>query len=328
MRRNTSDLLLALALLAVAFARPAAAAPADPAAWLLKASVSSRQQSYEGVVVYRGEESMETLRIVHRYKDGREQERLTALSGAPRDVLREGDRVSCMLPHAHPVETAEGPQTLLPVLSPDILRQAAPHYRLRDLGEARVAGRISRGVAIEPRDEYRYGYEVWADRQTAVALKVSLMDRKGRAIEEMLYTEVQFPANIADREFEMPPGKRRAVPITPAAAATPVAQSPAASSTAWVSKQMPPGFAIAMRSLRPSLPGEGAVEHVLLSDGLSAVSVFSTRMTQHDKLFRGFSHMGAMHAYGRMVGDYHVTVVGEVPQATVRMIGDGLTPAQ
>lgn len=330
MRRMTSYYpLLAFALFAAASA-PRASELADPAEWLLKTSESSRHLSYQGVVVYRDGETMETLRIVHRYKDGHEQERLTALSGAPRDVFREGDRVSCMLPHDHPAETAESPQSLLPALSRHILRQTAPHYRFRDLGEARVAGRVSRGVAIEPRDEYRYGYEVWADLQTAVALKVSLIDHKGRAMQEMLYTEVQFPAHIADREFAPPPGMRSAAPRTPAAApvATPVAQLAGAGSTAWASKALPPGFTIAMRSLKPAVAGEGAIEHVLLSDGLSAVSVFSARMAQHDKLFRGFSHMGAMNAYGRMVGVFHVTVVGEVPQATVRMIGDGLTPAE
>jgi sigma-E factor negative regulatory protein RseB len=34
--------------------------------------------------------------------------------------------------------------------------------------------------------------------------------------------------------------------------------------------------------------------------------------------------MGAMNAYGRVVGAFHITVVGEVPPGTVRMIGDGL----
>jgi negative regulator of sigma E activity len=34
-----------------------------------------------------------------------------------------------------------------------------------------------------------------------------------------------------------------------------------------------------------------------------------------------------MNAFARRVGDYHVTVVGEVPRATVRMIGEGVQPA-
>lgn len=332
----------------------------DPAEWLLKASEYSRHVSYQGVVVYRDSDTIETLRIIHRLKDGREQERLTSLNGTPRDTVRDDAHVNCALAHDHsaagvsqkdpgapalvtegnpggthgaPEAATDSPQNLLPALSRKILRQVAEHYGFRSLGEARVAGRVSRGVAIDPRDEFRYGYEVWADRETAVALKVSLLDSKGRMIEQMMYTEIHYPARIADSAFALAPGVRRLSP-PPRAPAAPLAsqaaQVPASNAApgTWALAGLPPGFRIVMRSLKPAPEGEGAVEHVLLSDGLSAVSVFSARMAQHDKLFRGFSHMGAMNAYGRMVGVFHVTVVGEVPQATVRMIGDGLTPAE
>ncbi len=296
------------------------------AEWLLKVSESSRHASYQGVVVYRDSETMETLRIVHRHKDGREQERLTSMSGAPRDTVRDNEHVSCALAHDHTAETAASVQNLLPALSSRILQQVAPYYAFRDLGGARVAGRDSRGVAIEPRDEFRYGYAVWADQQTAVALKVSLLDREGRMIEQMLYTEIQFPALIADSAFAVRMGVHNP-PAAPAASQTTRIPQIAGSSV-WTMVELPPGFQMVMRSLKPVPESDGVVEHVLLSDGLSAVSVFSARGAQHHKLFHGFSHMGAMNAYGRRLGVFHVTVVGEVPQATVRLIGDGLTAAQ
>jgi sigma-E factor negative regulatory protein RseB len=331
-------LALALATAGVQAAEPSQASadttdPADPAEWLLKASESSRHVSYQGVVVYRDSDTIETLRVVHRHKDGREQERLTSLSGTPRDTVRDDEHTNCALAHDHPAAAGDSPQNLLPALSRKILREVAEHYGFRTLGEARVAGRISRGVSIDPRDEFRYGYEVWADRETAVALKVSLLDSKGRVIEQMMYTEIHYPARIADSAFTLAPGVRRLAP-PPRAPAPPLAsqaaQVPASNAAAgsWSLAGLPPGFRIVMRSLKPAPEGEGAVEHVLLSDGLSAVSVFSARMPQQDKLFRGFSHMGAMNAYGRTVGVFHVTVVGEVPQATVRMIGDGLKPVE
>jgi len=39
---------------------------------------------------------------------------------------------------------------------------------------------------------------------------------------------------------------------------------------------------------------------------------------------KGTSSMGAIHAFGTMVGKYQVTVVGEVPGATVSMIGNSV----
>jgi sigma-E factor negative regulatory protein RseB len=37
--------------------------------------------------------------------------------------------------------------------------------------------------------------------------------------------------------------------------------------------------------------------------------------------------MGAVNAFGRMLGTHHLTVVGEVPQATVEMIGGAVRAA-
>ena len=318
--------------------------------WLLTVSEAARHASYEGVVVYRDADMLETLRIIHRHKDGREQERLTSLNGPARDVFREDDHVTCILArnHAHdlagnPAHKPQGPQTqgIFPAMSRDTLTQVAGHYEFRDLGQARVAGRACRGVAITPRDEFRYGYAVWADAVTSVPLKVSLLDRQGRAVEEMLFTRVAFPASIPDQAFAIPAGKKGYIPPRePASNAALIAaagvnekdlRSPAlalGAAPAWASQRLPPGFRITMRSLKPTPDGQGMIEHVLLSDGLSAVSVFSARVPLQEKRFRGMSHMGAMHAYGRMLGTLHITVVGEVPQSTVRLIGDSLQPAE
>jgi len=288
--------------------------------WLLKASEAARHANYQGIVVYRDSDMLETLRVVHRHKNGREQERITSLNGAPRDIFREDDHVTCIVADDHQHSVAGNPQSLFPVMSRETLAQVTAHYDLRNLGQARVAGRESRGVAILPRDEFRYGYEVWADLETAVPLRVSLLDSRGNAIEQLMFTEIAFPAVISDKAFAVP---TRGHGLAPPAGAPPRATEVAAPA-AWALGQLPPGFRIAMRDVRPGPDGEGVVEHVLVTDGLSAVSVFRARTRLPDKMFRGLSHMGAMNAYGRLIGAFHVTIVGEVPQSTVRLIGDSL----
>lgn len=306
--------LVAAALWAVG----ATPAGADPAARLVHASEAARQTSYEGVVVFRDERTIEVLRFAHRTKDGRVQERLTSLTGTPRDVLREGDRLSCAMAGG-PVQSAGGiPQSLFPVFSAETLAAAAPHYEFRELGEARVAGRACQGLAMVPRDDFRYGYEICADTATAVPLRVSLLDRAGRAVEQLMFTQVTFPDAIADAAFAPLAGPAAATRT--AAPAAPEAASP------WQLAQLPPGFRVVMTSRLRAADGRGVVEHLLLSDGLSAVSVFGARLAAEDHPLRGFSRVGAVNAYGRRVGAFHVTVVGEVPKRTVRMIGDGFTP--
>jgi sigma-E factor negative regulatory protein RseB len=315
-------------LCAVALVLGPAPALADDAAaaWLLQVSDAARQANYQGVVVYRDGQRMEVMRLVHRQNDGRVQERLTSLTGKPRDILREGDTVACLVGD-EPVQSS-GPQTLFPVLSRELLTEAATHYEYRDLGTARVAGRACRGVMMSPRDEFRYGYEICGDAETAVPLRVTLVDRLGRTIEQLMFTEVSFPDAIADAAFAPPPGVSP-VPVT--ATATPVvltgvveAKPAAAAPEAWRLVALPPGFRVVRRESSPAPDGQGMVEHVLLSDGLSAVSVFGVRPKMPEKAFRGLSTMGAMNAYGRNVGGYHITVIGEVPLSTVRLIGDGL----
>jgi sigma-E factor negative regulatory protein RseB len=310
-------------LCAAALVLGPATALADTASdWLLKVSDASRQANYQGVVVYRDGQRMDVSRLVHRHHGGRVQERLTALTGRARDILREGEDVFVLVGDERLQSSA--PPVLFPILSRDQLAEAETHYEYRDLGRARVAGRTCRGVMLAPRDEFRYGYEVCGDVETAVPLRVTLLDQRGRTIEQLMFTEVAFPARIPDAAFAPPPGvtpKPVAVAAAPAQPAAPVAAR-----GAWRVVKLPPGFRVVRRELAPSPDGQGLVEHVLLSDGLSAVSVFGMRPRTSGRSFNGLSNMGAMSAYGRQVGAFHVTVVGEVPAGTVRMIGDGMAP--
>ena len=68
------------------------------------------------------------------------------------------------------------------------------------LGEARVAGQETRIVAINPADEYRYGYRLWVHRDHAMALKYELIAGDGTALEQTLFTEIEFPKTIHDHD--------------------------------------------------------------------------------------------------------------------------------
>ena len=65
----------------------------------------------------------------------------------------------------------------------------------------------------------------------------------------------------------------------------------------------------------------------MLSDGLSSVSIYSTVLPDGE-VFTGPASVGAVSTYARLIGQHHVTVVGEVPPETVRMIADSLAYAR
>lgn len=317
---------LALALAPAAFA-------ADPAAFLVRIGEAARNSNYQGVIVYRGDDMLETMRVTHRFKDGTEHERVQSLNGDPREILKENNKVICLLPKDRKLTmNLPTPKALFPALSAERLQQISQVYDFKDLGTARVAGRNCQGLAIAPRDQFRYGYEIWADQQSAVPLKVSLIGRHGEVLEQMMFTEIDFPASIPDSAFkpQIAPGESRQVVQMIENPPLPQPSAAAASGAAVLKlDRMPPGYRVAFRELRPLPGGQGMVEHLVLSDGLSAISVFSARKgaPSQGRKAQTVSQMGTVHAYRRMVGSFHVTVVGEAPQETVRMIGDGARPA-
>jgi len=303
---------------------------ADPADFLVRIGEAARGTNYQGVIIYRGDDMLETMRVTHRYKGGVEHERVQSLTGDPREILKEDNKVICLLPKDRRLTmNLPTPKALFPALSPERLLQITQVYAFEDLGSARVAGRNCQGLAITPRDQFRYGYEIWADQESAVPLKVSLIGRDGAVLEQMMFTEIDFPASIPDTAFhlQLAPGETRQV--VQMVENPPLPQPGAITKAGLQLDRLPPGYRVAFREVRPLPGGQGTVEHLVLSDGLSAISVFSARKPgpAPAPVSQRVSQMGTVHAYRRTVGGLNITVVGEAPQETVRMIGDGAKAA-
>ena len=304
----------------------ASAAELDPAALLVKSAEASRTSNYQGVVIYRGDDRFEVLRVQHRFKDDSERERMVSLTGEPRQLVRIDNRMIAILPKGKTL-SVERPalKGFLSQLTGERVQQLKQYYEFRDEGTGRIAGRPCRGVAVAPRDDYRYGYEVWTDQESLLPLKISLIGERNEVLEQVMYTEVAFPDSIPDSAFEteVDVSKFNLITRTLPKLDTP-APPPEHGEPQVRFEKLPPGFKIVVHDDRPMPDGTGQVEHLLLSDGLSAVSVFSAVQQQEEKSFVGVSHMGPVQAYGRSVGSFHITIVGEVPAQTIRMIGDSL----
>jgi Negative regulator of sigma E activity len=210
-----------------------------------------------------------------------------------------------------------------------VLRTLGQWYHFRDLGPTRIAGRSCDGVEVVPRDQYRFGYQVWVDTQTHVPLRVNLIGKADSVLEQVMFTEISFPANIPDSAFrpKIDTSKFRVLTRNlPDADNGPDEILTSSAPIGWTFGSLPPGFQETLHDVR-TLPGAGGkVDHMLVSDGLSAVSVFIAPDSPKNRKgeFRGISRIGAVEAYGRVVDGHQVTVVGEVPEITVRLIGDAV----
>jgi len=314
---------LCLGLLALILSLPAypAGATQEALAWLQKITRATETLNYDGVFVYRNGDTMDTMRIIHRAGPEDERERLVALTGAEREVIRDRQRVTCILPDTKSVVVSKSrPRSLVPspALSPDA--DLSRHYRLNIGPGERVAGRETRRITLQPKDAHRYAYRLWADRETGLLLKSDVLDPSQRPLEQIVYTSLRLPERIPDELLEPNVSGEGFTWYTNEGGGM---QDASARTGAWRVGWVPPGFSLSERSIDPIPTSRMPVEHLWYTDGIASLSVFIEKLKDSEPL-QGMSRMGALQAFGRVVDGYQVTVVGEVPARTVRAVAESV----
>lgn len=291
---------------------------ADPQQLLTRMQKAAGELNYDGIFVYQHGDQLETLRIIHKMTNGVLRERLVSLNGAPREILRTGDEVRCYLPdeNAVMIEHRRADSRHFPALLPDSLAVLKKNYHVQSGGSGRVAGRTALGAQIKPRDAYRYGYVLWADKSTGLLLKASLIDGDGAVIEQYMFTQISINRVIPDSDLA-PQHPARSTLVHRAGD-----EQPPASTRRWEAAKLPPGYTLSAHMRRKLPARQQAVEHLVYTDGLAVVSVFIEPVDDATKdALSGLTHMGAVHAYGKVVDGHQITVLGETPAMTVDMIG-------
>jgi sigma-E factor negative regulatory protein RseB len=297
----------------------------DPEGWLQRMERALTTRNYQGVFVHEHGGQSETLRILHRASGGEVAERIVSLDGSGREFIRRGSELSTYLPDQKVVLVEKSPDSgLLLTELRAVDANASGQYVSREVGRARVAGRVTRVIAVEPLDDMRYGYRVWIDEATAMPLKSQLRSASGRVVEQLIFTSLTLPVQIADALLQ-PAVDARGYRWLRYDTAVAAADSPAAT---WQAGELPPGFRMMVRSTQ-RLPGRSAaVTHLVFSDGLASVSVF---VEPHEGSAEegpaiGSTTLGSSSAFSTTVDGHRVTAIGEVPPGTVRAIARSLRP--
>lgn len=290
--------------------------------WLERMTQAAHQLNFEGTLVYSHAGNLQTLRVVHGKGDGGERERLLSLSGPSREVLRDNNKVTCILPDDNEIVTEHiGPTRIVPLNLPDQLDSLGQQYDIRLAGDGRVAGYGTKKITISPRDRYRYGHILWLHKDNGLLLRSELIGDNNRTIEELIFTALQFYDELPSKLLETESTGAESVWQRQGHEQS---QEAVDQNGRWMVADLPPGFVLDSRR-NHLMPGNRArVEHMVFSDGLASVSVFIEQGQSNSADFLGNSHMGAVNAYSRMVDGHHVTVVGEVPSITVHQIADSL----
>ncbi|HEY4644874.1 MAG TPA: MucB/RseB C-terminal domain-containing protein [Steroidobacteraceae bacterium] len=300
-----------------------AVAEDDARAWLERMNRALATRNYDGTFFHVRNGKVVTLRIIHRVEDGKVSERLVSLDGSGREIVRNDEELTCYLPDQRRVlvETRQEQGALLGTL-PAFGAAVTENYRLEMLPRARLLGRTTQVIAVNPKDAYRFGYRLWIDEGTALPLKTQLCDEKGNVVEQVLFANITLPDSIPKSAVEPQvngDGLQWFRQPSPK-------QGMASFAQLWRASKLPPGFKLTATNSQMMEGSTSPVAHLVYSDGLASVSVFiETKSPQHDPL-NGLSRVGSAFAFSTTVRGHLVTAVGEVPAQTVQFIAGSTRP--
>lgn len=308
--------------------RPASGAD-DPREWLERMNKALATRNYDGTFFHISGGRVETMRIVHRVRSGRVSERLQSLDGSGREFVRANGELTCYLPDQHTV-LVEPRQDRGPFLGslPQFDSTVNDFYRIEALPPTHILGRPTKVIAVNPKDQFRFGYRLWLDESTAMPLKTQLCDSRGQVIEQIFFARLDMPENIPDSDL---------APTVHTEGMRWVRQGPSQDSAssalaAYRASQLPPGFRLTVQGAQTLGGASAPASHLVYSDGLATVSVFvEEQKTQvsgeaaapnspPQPPMQGLARVGSGYAFSTVVQGHQVTAVGEVPAQTVEFI--------
>ncbi|WP_042299860.1 MucB/RseB C-terminal domain-containing protein [Paraburkholderia kururiensis] len=322
-----------LSALSVPASAEAQGAPAsDPVAvrrvaaeWLNRIHQAAQQQNYEGAFVYQRGTFVQTSRITHyaTHGDG-EYEQLESLDGKPRKMLRHNDELYTFVPERHlcVVEKRQNKDSF-PALLAASADQVLSVYEPKLLGTDRVAGVDSQVIELDPKDAYRFAYKLWADTKTGLLLRAQTLDASGQVLEQLSFSQIRIGVPVDKTPIAN--GIRNTAGWT---IVRPPVEAVDMEAQGWQFAPAVPGFhkirelrrpMAARDPSRPPIP----VDQAVFSDGLAAISIFIEPVENNTRK-EGRGNSGATHVLVKRSGDYWITLLGEVPQATLQQFASAI----
>ncbi len=315
-----------------------AAQPGEVRAWLMRIHDAASRNNFQGTFVVSGGGNVASARIAHYCEGANQFERIESLDGRERTVYRHNDIVHTLWPGSH-IAVIE--QRDLPISFPALLQaqgtSIADLYDVQKRSDDRVAGREADVLLIKPKDAYRYGYRLWADKATGLLLRADVLAANGEVLETSAFSDVAIgvkgqPGSVL-RPMKRLDGYRV---LHPALLRTRLDDE------GWALRQPAPGFRlVSCVSREMGVAAEGAdaangiaaaadnereprVLQSIYSDGLTYVSIFIEPFRPDRPARPSLTTIGATRTLMLRQGDWWVTVVGDTPVATLRLFADAL----
>lgn len=315
---------------ALAQPAPTAVSAAEARDWLTRIHEAARRGNYRGTMVLSAGGAMSSSRVWHYCVGEATYERLEALDGRQQRVYRVNDEVQTVYPQerAAIVERREalGP---VPTTPQDVDPRALEHYELKNEGVARVAGRDAVVFMLRPRDYLRFAQRIWADRASGLMLRADVLGPGNGTnrplLESAAFSEIEIgmkpPADAHAQAMARLDGYR---------VQRLQSQRTQLEAEGWSLVRPPVGFRLTGCLKRPLEPladrsgGEGPVLQATFTDGLAHVSVFIEPHSARRPRSEMQAHQGATTTVVVSHQDHWITVVGDAPAATLKLLAASL----
>lgn len=328
-RSGAIGVVLALVCATSARATPGTTVePSEVREWLMRIHNAASQRNFQGTFVVSSPGSVSSARISHFYEGADQFERIEPLDGQARQVLRHNGIVHTVWPFQK-VTLVEQRDVLnsFPSLLLDGNDRITDVYDVQAQRGERVAGHDANVLMLKPRDEYRYGYRLWAERQSGLLLRVEVLNALGEVLEVSAFSDVSIGVR-SQPEMVLQPMRR----LAGYRVIKPVFQPTGLDAEGWVLRNTVAGFRqlscvrrplevlqasdVRAASTSPTPPTQAV--QAIFSDGITYVSVFIEPYNADRHPRPVITVVGATQTMMSRRGDFWVTVVGDVPAVTLR----------
>jgi sigma-E factor negative regulatory protein RseB len=293
--------------------------------WLMRIHEAANRRNFQGTFVVSAGGSMSSARIAH-YCDGTNQfERIDTMDGQPRRVVRHHHVVHTLWPKTQ-VALIEQRDLMssFPALLQGGEERIADAYELRPLGEERVAGYEANVLRVQPKDAFRFGYKLWAEKASGLLLRAEVLGPHDEVLESSAFSDLTLGVKPEAQSVLQPMSRLDGYRVL-----RPTLVPTRLEAEGWTLNSPVSGFREVSCVRRPldETADAGSTPRVLqaiYSDGLTYVSVFIERFdpARHQRPLQSSS--GATQTLMRRLDDAWITVVGDVPVETLRLFAGAL----
>lgn len=246
-----------------------------------------------------------------------ELEILALLNGPRRDILRIDNTVSYIEPEYAPYsissEQVSGP---IPSVFGQDISVLEKNYHFVSVGRNRILNRAAQLIRIVPKDTHRFGYWLWLDQESSLLLKLAVITRQGKLLEQIQFTHLDITDTVSEnlkqlQATELP----QIIDIT---------SQQDNKDLMWQVNWLPNGFEPVKSDRHRISNSKQAVEFMLFNDGLVDISVYVNPSKEKQRAIE-FASDGATLVLGQVINNVEISVVGKIPLETAEKIVNSVT---